>query len=308
MSDLAAAAEAMGIPETLVQRSAEARAAETDESVEEILASWAGGEASPAPAAAAEDGPPSEPETEAPPPEEEADREEPEGPDQEPQPDEPPAFPDTAEPAVPERATAPARTAPAEPPVLVGATDNPMTVMAGAIGLFLLTILVGLVGASVAEEPAGARTSDLDFSQLAEEGREIYVGQDCDACHTQMVRPVVADVGLGAVTLGDSDQVLGDRRYGPDLSDVGTRLTDGQLESVIRGLGTHPSHDLSGDDMAALVAYLAESRTSVPDEDIPEAPEDGGEPAEEGEPGEEEPAGEEEEPAGSDDTEAEGGG
>ena len=54
MSDLAAAAAALGIPELLVQRSAEARAAETGASVDEILAAWAGGESGPAPAAKAE--------------------------------------------------------------------------------------------------------------------------------------------------------------------------------------------------------------------------------------------------------------
>ncbi|HEX6220437.1 MAG TPA: c-type cytochrome [Acidimicrobiia bacterium] len=60
---LSSAAEAMGLPEGLVQRSAEARAAETGQSVDDILAAWAGGEAPPA-AAPVE---PSEPEpTEAP--------------------------------------------------------------------------------------------------------------------------------------------------------------------------------------------------------------------------------------------------
>lgn len=59
MSDLAAAAAALGIPELLVQRSAEARAAETGASVDEILAAWAGGEAGPAAAPQPE---PSEPE------------------------------------------------------------------------------------------------------------------------------------------------------------------------------------------------------------------------------------------------------
>ena len=48
MSDLAAAAAAMGVPETLVQRSAEARAKATGASVDEILAAWAGGAAVPA--------------------------------------------------------------------------------------------------------------------------------------------------------------------------------------------------------------------------------------------------------------------
>jgi mono/diheme cytochrome c family protein len=45
---LSAAAAAMGLPEALVQRSAEARAAETGVSVDEILAAWAGGETAPA--------------------------------------------------------------------------------------------------------------------------------------------------------------------------------------------------------------------------------------------------------------------
>ena len=54
MSDLSAAAEALGIPEMLVQRSAEARAEETGASVDEILAAWAGGESGPAAPAPAE--------------------------------------------------------------------------------------------------------------------------------------------------------------------------------------------------------------------------------------------------------------
>jgi mono/diheme cytochrome c family protein len=48
MSDLAAAAAAMGVPEALVKRSAEARAKATGASVDEILAAWAGGGEAPA--------------------------------------------------------------------------------------------------------------------------------------------------------------------------------------------------------------------------------------------------------------------
>ena len=48
MSDLAAAAAALGIPESLVQRSAEARAKASGSSVDEILAAWAGGGPAPA--------------------------------------------------------------------------------------------------------------------------------------------------------------------------------------------------------------------------------------------------------------------
>lgn len=79
---LSGAAAALGLPEALVQRSAEARAAETGQSVDDILAAWAGGEAAaaaPAPgggedeAAADEAAAPAEtPDTEEPPAEVEA--------------------------------------------------------------------------------------------------------------------------------------------------------------------------------------------------------------------------------------------
>jgi cbb3-type cytochrome oxidase cytochrome c subunit len=94
-----------------------------------------------------------------------------------------------------------------------------------------------------------------------------------------MVRPVVADVGLGAVTLNDTNQILGSRRFGPDLSDVGTRLSGSQIEATIDGLGAHPAHNLSQSDMAALVAYLVESATSSPS-GAQEEPAGGEEPAE----------------------------
>jgi len=62
MSDLSAAAEALGIPEAIVQRSAAARAAETGTTVDEVLAAWASGgsvatSSEPAPAAAEEEAP-----------------------------------------------------------------------------------------------------------------------------------------------------------------------------------------------------------------------------------------------------------
>jgi hypothetical protein len=82
-----------------------------------------------------------------------------------------------------------------------------------------------------------------------------------------MVRPIVADVGLGGVTLNDSNQVLGTRRFGPDLSDAGSRLSGSQIETIVAGVGGHPALSLSSTDLEALVAYLVESKTAVPGED-----------------------------------------
>jgi mono/diheme cytochrome c family protein len=150
---------------------------------------------------------------------------------------------------------------PYKPPVLIGVTDKPMRVVAAAVALFLVVALVGFVGPSIQAENPGARTSEIAFSDTALDGRDLYRSLGCVSCHTQMVRPVVADVGLGAVTLNDTNQVLGTRRFGPDLSDVGSRLSSSQIEAIIAGLDGHPVHNLSEEDMRSVVAYLFESRT-----------------------------------------------
>lgn len=246
MSDLAAAAAALGLPEALVRRSAEARASEIGASVDEVLAQWAGGEAPPVTAAA----PAAEAPTESPAP----------ATDSEPTAETAPPPPVTIE--IPDQPEAPPVAAPAgpfKPPVLIGSKDNPMAVLAGVVGLFLIVVMVGLVGPSIPTESPGARTSEIDFTEGALHGRDVYTATGCAACHTQMVRPVVADVGLGPVTLSDTNQILGTRRFGPDLADVGARVTASQIEAIIGGLGDHPAHDLGGDDLADLVAYLSES-------------------------------------------------
>jgi len=248
---LSAASAAMGLPEDLVRRSAEARAAETGAAVDDILAAWAGGEAAPpgaetAAAPAAGPAPADKPATEEAAPAPTAPAE---------------AAPAAATEAQPQVVTVPA--GPYKPPTLVGGEDNPATVMVGAIGLFLVVLVVGLVGPAVPMDEPGARTGDIAYSGAALDGQAIYRSQGCHACHTQMVRPVVADVGLGDVTLNDSNQITGTRRFGPDLSDVGSRRDTSQLETVVSGDdGAHPPFRLAADDMAAVVAYLAESRTS----------------------------------------------
>ncbi|MDP9493626.1 MAG: hypothetical protein M3P87_00155, partial [Actinomycetota bacterium] len=196
MSELsAAAAAALGIPEAIVMRSAAARATETGMTVDEVLAAWAeGGSIEGAP-------PPSVVETPTGSPAEQGDK---------PPPTEE-TTPDPAETAPPSVAVMP--TGPPapqgdnrKPPTLVGEPDRPMTVLAGVVGLFVAVLLVGLVGPSIATENPGARTSAISFSAAGDRGREIYQNLGCGSCHTQMVRPIVSDVGLGAVTLNDSNQ------------------------------------------------------------------------------------------------------
>lgn len=252
MSDVDTAAESMGIPAELVSRSAAARAQASGSTTEEVLAAWSGGGSvatkPPETDSEAEDTKPA-------PAEEAAEAAPPPAETREPAEQTPLEIPAAA--GSPSPALAPAR--PATPPVLVGTSDNPWAYVVGALGLFVAVALLALVGPSIPVDTPGARTSEISFSDAASAGQEVYLSLACASCHTQMVRPVIADVGLGPVNMSDSNQILGTRRYGPDLSDVGSRVTATQLESIIGGSGGHQSHNLSSDDLANLVAYLLES-------------------------------------------------
>jgi hypothetical protein len=280
MSELsAAAAAALGLPEAIVQRSAAARAAETGMSEDDVLAAWAGGGDIPPPSSA----PAESTEAAATPAEPEPG---PEGQEEPVVPAPAPTAPSVTQTPAAAASTATVSPASGKPPVLVGESDNPLAILVGAVGLFIAVFLVGVVGPSLPAENPGARTSDLPYSETALAGQVIYESVGCASCHTQMVRPVVADVGLGAVSLNDSNQILGSRRFGPDLSNIGARVTASQLEATVTGLGGHSSLSLSDEDLDALISYLVESVT------LAETPPgvDGDEEAPAGDTPEEEPA------------------
>jgi hypothetical protein len=247
MSDLAGAASALGIPEDLVARSAAARAAETGASVDDIITAWAGGESGPtivaSPAADTTT------ETAQPPPA---------GIAQAPS-EVPAAIVAPTAPIAPVTTTAPS--GPYKPPVLIGAGDNPAKVVVAAIGLFVVVAVVGLIGPSLPFSEPGSRTSAIAYTPDAERGQALYTNLGCASCHTQMIRPVVADVGLGPVSLNDTNQILGARRFGPDLSDIGSRMSAEEITTIVSGdTSAHPPHSLSTEDMSALVTYMSESK------------------------------------------------
>jgi len=148
------------------------------------------------------------------------------------------------------------------PPVLVGGRETLGGLVAGVVGLLVLSLALGVVMPGIPEPGNGVRSSAIGFSAAAREGRQIYLEQGCGSCHTQMIRNVVSDFGLGPVTLSDTNQVIGYRRYGPDLAAVGGRSTDqAVLMGILRGSDGHPAVSaLSDDELANLTAYLLESR------------------------------------------------
>ena len=263
MSDrLAAAAAALEAPEHLVERSAAARAAAAGSTTEEVLAAWAGDAPLPAasPAAPAEEGP-------APPP-----AAEPSAPAAH-----SPAPPPPAPAPVPQVAPSPASRRRATP-VLEGRPFRPLAVWLAIAGLFAVAVIVTM---AIPARTGGDFThlvADPVLSGQAEAGRDVYLREGCWYCHTQLVRPVLADVGLGPVTETYADSLqnasFGIRRLGPDLSKVGARPGYGAEEGALTASGAlhflvnpseaapdamHPSYAyLSSRDLEALAAYLTE--------------------------------------------------
>lgn len=269
MSDiLAAAAAALGAPEDLVSRSAAARAVADGTSVEEVLAAWSGGTPLP--------------EASAPPPP--ADQPAPTSvdPAAEPSPTTgavavataPPASvpgPSTPTPSVPTPSTRSSTT-----PILDGQRSRPVLALLAMAGLFGLGLLTALIIPSYLSGDYNHLVPDSELTATGQAGLEIYLSEGCWYCHTQMVRPVLADVGLGATTEPFADSLdtaaFGIQRIGPDLAHIGSRaslmggsgpITENELAAVltdptsVNADGLHPTYSyLSESDIFALAQYL----------------------------------------------------
>ena len=104
-------------------------------------------------------------------------------------------------------------------------------------------------------------------------GRSVYIDQGCYYCHTQQVRAIIPDVGLGPVSVAgdyvhEAPALLGFERLGADLMHIGSRSSSaGVLQSRLtdpqgsRAWSIMPSYDyLSQAELDALAAYLLSLR------------------------------------------------
>ena len=70
------------------------------------------------------------------------------------------------------------------------------------------------------------------LSALELEGRDIYIREGCNVCHTQMVRPLRAEVeryghySVAGESVYEHPFLWGSKRTGPDLARVGQRYSD----------------------------------------------------------------------------------
>lgn len=70
------------------------------------------------------------------------------------------------------------------------------------------------------------------YSALEQEGRDLYIREGCNVCHSQQIRPLKSETDrYGAYSLAgesvyDRPFLFGSRRTGPDLARVGGRYPD----------------------------------------------------------------------------------
>ena len=241
MSELIAkVSEILGIPETLVQRSAEARAEASGNTVEEILQSWAGGEAV-ASSAPVEEAPVAE-ET----PVEEVKEEV--------------AVAEEVEMVVEEES-------------IELKKESSLVFISGVIGVALFTYFFAFVipKNQSADLVAESLNNEIVVSQEVLEGAKVYNDLNCQSCHTQNVRLLIPDSQNGKILKNKfANEIIikntGLLRLGPDLSTSATReptnngkwlsryLTD---SASVRDTIPHPNYDfLSVTDLDYLVTYL----------------------------------------------------
>ena len=257
MSDLVnKVAEILNAPVDLVQRSAEARAAASGISVDDVLSSWAGGESVAASAPKEEVSVEEAPVEEAP--VEEAPVEE--------------AVEETTKEVVEE----------AEPEEVVEQVveqvvelknESALSFISGVLLVGLFTFLFAFV---IPKNQATDIVSDslnntISSSSEVIKGAEVYAELNCQSCHTQNVRTLIPDTQNGKVLKNKfANETLinnvGNIRLGPDLSTSATREPTNNSQWLTRYLSDstsvnrdipHPSYDfLNEDDLEYLVTYL----------------------------------------------------
>ena len=236
---LSKVAEILKAPEELVQRSAEARAEASGKTVDEVLQSWAGGEAiessapadTPAEEAAVEEVVEEEPAEEA-------------------------AVEEVVE----------------EEPVEIK-KENSLAFISGVLTVAIFTFVFGYLFPKQQSQNlvSDSLNNTVEISDEALKGAEIYNQMNCQSCHTQNVRVLIPDSQNGKVLknkYAEQSVVLntGLIRIGPDLSSSASRepTNNGQWlsrylkdSSSVRDTVPHPNYDfLKQQDFDYLIIYL----------------------------------------------------
>lgn len=139
---------------------------------------------------------------------------------------------------------------------------------------------------SLTEPVAGLKP----YSALRLTGRDIYIREGCNTCHSQMIRPFRAEseryghYSVAGEFVYDRPFLWGSKRTGPDLHRVGGRYSDEWHrvhminprdvvpESIMPGYPWLEETVLSGDDIQAKMRGLRKLGVPYSDDEISAAP------------------------------------
>ena len=249
---LAKVAEILGAPESLVQRSAEARAEASGNTVDEVLQSWAGGESIASSAPPAVEAPVEEVKEEAPPAVEAPVEEVKEVADE--------TVHEIVEQVIEE-----------ETVELKKESSLAFIMGVATVAIFTYFFAFSIPKNQSADLVAESLNNEIIVSQEVLKGAEVYNQLNCQSCHTQNVRLLIPDSQNGKVLKNKfaNETIIkntGLLRLGPDLSTSATReptnnskwlaryLTD---SASVRDEIPHPNYDfLSATDLDYLLTYL----------------------------------------------------
>ena len=244
MSDLVnKVAEILNAPVDLVQRSAEARAAASGVSVDDVLSSWAGGESVAA----------SAPKEEAPVVEESP-------------------VEEVVEEVIEEITTEEVVEEVIEE-IVEMKNESSLSFISGVL---LVSIFTYLFAFAIPKNQATDLVSEslnnsVDVTSEVIKGAEIYSSLNCQSCHTQNVRTLIPDTQNGKVLQNKYANAtlinnVGNIRLGPDLSTAATREPTNNSQWLERYLSDstsvnrdipHPNYDfLDEEDLEYLITYL----------------------------------------------------
>ena len=250
-------AEILKAPIDLVQRSAEARAAASGKTVDEVLNSWAGGESIVTSAPVEEEKPAEEAPIEEAPVEEEKPAEE--APVEEEKPAEEAPVEEMVQEVVDE--------------VVELKKESSLAFITGVLSIAIFTFVFAFLtpknqSISIVES---SLNNTVKVSADVLRGAEIYSELNCQSCHTQNVRTLIPDTQNGKVLSNKyANKALikniGNIRLGPDLSTNSLREPTNNAQWLGRYLSNsssvnrdipHPNYEfLDKEDLDYLVTYL----------------------------------------------------
>jgi cytochrome c oxidase cbb3-type subunit 2 len=166
------------------------------------------------------------------------------------------------------------------------------------LGLMLvLVVIVISIGALVEIVPLYFMKSTTEpveglkpYTALQLSGRDIYIRESCNACHSQMIRPFRAETeryghySVAGEFIYDRPFLWGSKRTGPDLQRVGGRYSDDWHrvhlinprdvvpESIMPGYPWLEKNKLDASDIQKKMEVLRTLGHPYSDEDIANAP------------------------------------